>query len=287
MLHKGKQKAVWEIIGDPRHVAIEIFDDITAGDGEIHTTIQGKRVPLTKMICNLFILFERKGLFTHFLEQLTESTFLAYKGKPYPLEVIARGFWAGSYRSRKSNMPGGAPAEGTLLEEIVLEANWKNDNFMWHGERIADPLLKYNEETGWYDLYHPKKPDLYLAELPRDVFMPTWEEMKEIFAQHKEAYIILRDELSKHNLDLWDMKGEYGRIRTLDGIAKIVMLDGIDIDCCRIREKGHPEISLDKDDFRKLHKNELGAEEEQFFLNKYLIFAKISESFVQEETVCA
>ena len=127
MLYEGKAKKVY--ITDVNDVYIVDYkDDATAFNGLKKGTIVGKGVINNRMSNHLFMLLEKEGVPTHFIEELSERETAVKKVEIVPLEVIIRNFSAGSF-AKKLGIE-----EGRKLLTPTLEFSYKNDD-------LGDPMI--------------------------------------------------------------------------------------------------------------------------------------------------
>ena len=96
MLYEGKAKRVYAT-EDPELLIVSYKDDATAFNGLKKGTITGKGVINNQMSNALMRLLEKKGIPTHFVEELSERETLVKKVQIVPLEVIIRNIAAGSF----------------------------------------------------------------------------------------------------------------------------------------------------------------------------------------------
>ena len=134
VLIEGKTKIV-EDAGNGE-VLIRSKNDITAADGAMHDTIDGKAAASTRTTCNLFELLRRKGIPTHFVDRVDDVTFRARNVRMIPLELVARRYATGSFLDRFPEL-----TDGTVLDELVFEMFEKDD-------ANHDPLLEFDFEAG-------------------------------------------------------------------------------------------------------------------------------------------
>ena len=212
MLYEGKAKKVYAT-EDPELLIVSYKDDATAFNGLKKGTIAGKGVINNQMSNALMRLLEKKGVPTHFVEELSERETLVKKVQIVPLEVIIRNIAAGSFSKHYG------VAEGTLLKAPTIEFSYKND-------ALGDPLI--NE-------YHVIALDL-----------ASKEEIETI----KTYAFRVNEELKAFwltcGVTLVDFKLEFGRLS--DGT--IVLADEISPDTCRLWDSKTNE-KLDKDRFRR------------------------------------
>lgn len=224
-LYEGKAKKVYAT-GDPDYVIVSYKDDATAFNGLKKGTIAGKGVINNKMSNMMMSMLEKKGIPTHFVEQIDDRNTIVRKVQIVPLEVIIRNVAAGSFSKRY-----GVP-EGTPFASPTIEFSYKNDD-------LGDPLI--ND-------YHALALGLATAE--------------EIDTIKKMAFAVndaMKEFFKKLNIDLIDFKLEFGRYK-----GQIVLADEISPDTCRFWEAGTwdttKHISLDKDRFRR----DLGGVEDAY-----------------------
>jgi phosphoribosylaminoimidazole-succinocarboxamide synthase len=212
MLYEGKAKRVYAT-EDPELLIVSYKDDATAFNGLKKGTITGKGVINNQMSNALMRLLEKKGIPTHFVEELSERETLVKKVQIVPLEVIVRNIAAGSFSKHYGI------EEGTLLKAPTIEFSYKNDD-------LGDPLI--NE-------YH------VIA-----LGLATKEEIETI----KTCAFRINEELKAFwltcSVTLVDFKLEFGRLS--DGT--IVLADEISPDTCRLWDSKTNE-KLDKDRFRR------------------------------------
>ena len=224
-LYEGKAKKVFAT-ENADYVIVSYKDDATAFNGLKKGTIAGKGVINNKMSNLMMQMLEKKGIPTHFVEQIDDRNTVVKKVEIVPLEVIIRNVAAGSF-SKKYGV-----AEGTALLSPTIEFSYKNDD-------LGDPLI---------NTYHA----LALG-------LATKEEIDTIT---KMAFAVneAMKEFFKHlNIDLVDFKLEFGRFK-----GQIVLADEISPDTCRFWEAGTwdttKHVSLDKDRFRR----DLGGVEDAY-----------------------
>ncbi len=211
-LYEGKAKKVFAT-DDPNLVIVSYKDDATALDGLKKGTISGKGVVNNRMANFLMQILEKKGVKTHFVEELSERDTVVKKVSIVPLEVIIRNISAGSFAKRYG------VEEGIVFDEPTIEFSYKNDD-------LHDPLL--NE-------YHALA--LKLA---------TKEEIAKIKEMAFTVNSVLKEYFLGLGVKLVDFKLEFGK--TADG--EIVLADEISPDTCRFWDAQTNE-KLDKDRFRR------------------------------------
>lgn len=241
-LAEGKTKIIWAIPDTPNEVLIENRDDITAGDGVKHATIDGKGVLATETTCNCFQLLQAHGISTHFIERVDERTFRALRLNMMPVEWVARRIATGSYLKRRP-----WAKEGAHFEELVIELFLKDD------ER-HDPLMAWREKKQCFRLYDAKKPrrsKAFIEDLPPDFpFVPqSWGEIEELRDILAQVFPILERAWAQQNVTLVDLKVEFGYAVDNQEFQAIVG-DVIDNGSWRIWPEGKKKKQRDKQVFR-------------------------------------
>lgn len=211
-LYEGNAKQVFAT-NDPEKVIVSYKDDATAFDGLKKGSIAGKGSINNRMSNMLMQLLEKKGIPTHFVEELSDRETVVKKVSIVPLEVIIRNVSAGSF-SKKYGVE-----EGIVFDEPTIEFSYKNDD-------LHDPLL---------NSYHALA--LKLA---------TKEEIENIKKMAFAVNDVLKDYFKTLGIRLVDFKLEFGK--TADGT--IILADEISPDTCRLWDIETNE-KLDKDRFRR------------------------------------
>lgn len=210
-LYEGKAKKVYATT-DPDIVLVSYKDDATAFNGLKKGTILGKGVVNNVCSNHLFRLLEKKGVPTHYVEEINERETYVKKVEIVPLEVIIRNRAAGSFSKRY-----GVP-EGTELATTIIEFSYKNDD-------LGDPLI--ND-------YHALA--LRLA---------SKEEIEKIKELAFKVNDVLKEYFMEIGVELIDFKLEFGRYK-----GQIILADEISPDTCRFWDAKTGE-KLDKDRFRR------------------------------------
>jgi phosphoribosylaminoimidazole-succinocarboxamide synthase len=210
-LYEGKAKKVFATDNE-NFCIVDYKDDATAFNGQKKGTITGKGVVNNKMSNYLFKLLEKKGIPTHFVEQLSDRETLVKKVEIVPLEVIIRNKAAGSMAKRLGLK------EGTELKCPVLEFSYKCDE-------LDDPMVNESHVLA--------------------LGYATKAEVNEISSLALKVNEILKEFFLSVNIELIDFKLEFGRYH-----GKIILADEISPDTCRFWDI-HTHEKLDKDRFRR------------------------------------
>lgn len=211
-LYEGKAKKVFAT-EDPELLIVSYKDDATAFNGLKKGTIVGKGIINNKMSNTLMRYLEKKGIPTHFVEEINDRETIVKKVSIVPLEVIIRNIAAGSFAKHYG------VEEGTPLKVSTIEFSYKNDD-------LGDPLINQ---------YHALALDL-----------ASEEEIETIKKYAFGVNEILQEFWKSCGVTLVDFKLEFGRLS--DG--SIVLADEISPDTCRLWDSATGE-KLDKDRFRR------------------------------------
>lgn len=212
MLYEGKAKKVYQT-DDANLYIVDYKDDATAFDGVKKGTIESKGIINNRVSNYLMKMLERKGIPTHFVEELSERETLVKKVDIVLLEVIVRNIATGSMVKRLGI------EDGTVLNPPVLEFSYKNDAY-------HDPLINDDHAIA--------------------MKLATAEEIAVIKDYARKINDILKAFFKEIDIDLVDFKLEFGR--TADGT--IILADEISPDTCRFWDV-HTKKKLDKDRFRQ------------------------------------
>lgn len=211
-VYEGKAKKVFSTEDENLYI-VSYKDDATAFNGLKKGTITGKGAINNRMSNMLMQVLEKKGVPTHFVDELNDRETVVKKVSIVPLEVIIRNVSAGSFAKRYG------VEEGIQFDEPTIEFSYKNDE-------LGDPLL---------NSYHALA--LKLA---------TKEEIETIKSMAFKVNETLIDYFKALGIRLIDFKLEFGRLS--DGT--IVLADEISPDTCRLWDIKTNE-KLDKDRFRR------------------------------------
>ncbi len=201
LLYEGKAKKIW-LTDDESLLISEFKDDLTAGNGAMKSTEEGKGALNNRISTVLFKLLNGKGIPTHFIKQLDDNLMLHKKTEVIKIEVIVRNIATGSL-SRNLGIE-----DGKVLPFTLIEFDYKNDE-------LGDPklndqhclileLVRDRDELD-YIRYMARKINRILQEfyIKRDLILVDF---KLEFGRDKYDNIILIDELSPDNFRLWDSK---------------------------------------------------------------------------------
>lgn len=235
VLIEGKTKVIIDA-GDGTVLVIS-KDDITAGDGAKHDTLEGKAICSTQTTCNVFELLEANGVKTHYVGRVNDTTFRARNVQMIPLELVVRRIATGSYLKRDPGV-----ADGTVFDDLVFEVYEKDD-------ANHDPMLEFGF---WFSEFFR-----FTASVPRNQGFMNSEKIADsafpyltpqMLSQLREisfiVFEILEAAWEKHNGVLYDFKIECG----IDAsTGELLVADVIDSDSWRLRFDG---VQVDKQSYR-------------------------------------
>ena len=210
LLYEGKAKQVF-LTDDPDLLIVDYKDDATAFNGEKKGTIPGKGAVNNRMSNQFFRMLEKKGIPTHYVQELSDTETVVKKAEIIPLEVIIRNVAAGSF-SKKLGIE-----EGFQLLEPTLEFSYKND-------ALGDPMIN--------DYYAIAIGAAQRSEIDR---------IEELAFQVND---ILKEAFWNLGIRLIDFKIEFGRYK-----GQIILADEISSDTCRLWDMETDE-KLYQDRFR-------------------------------------
>jgi phosphoribosylaminoimidazole-succinocarboxamide synthase len=244
MITEGKTKIV-EDAGDGE-VLVRSKDDITAGDGAKHDVLDGKAAASTRTTSNIFLLLERNGVPTHFVERVDDTTFRARNVQMVPLELVARRHATGSFRDRFPDVP-----DGAAFDEPVFEVFEKDDAH-------HDPLLDFDFDAGILRRHVPNslaadalganvKAGDVISEEPLGesrYATVTPELLARLRSLTVSAFEIIEEAWSRHGGVYVDFKIECGFDRET---GDLVVADVIDSDSGRLR---FGDVDMSKQSYR-------------------------------------
>jgi phosphoribosylaminoimidazole-succinocarboxamide synthase len=213
LLYEGKAKRVWAT-QDTHFLISEFKDDLTAFNGEMKSSEEGKGALNNKISTELFKLLNLHKIPTHFVEMIDDNHMLHKACDVILIEVIVRNIATGSL-SRNLGIE-----EGRILPFALVEFDYKND-------ALGDPKL--NDQHALI---------LGLVEYQ--------DELDKLRRMARQINDILKPYFFIKGLKLVDFKLEFGRDRE----GNIILIDEISPDNCRFWDVESGE-SMDKDRFRK------------------------------------
>jgi phosphoribosylaminoimidazole-succinocarboxamide synthase len=213
LLYEGKAKKIW-FTEDSSLLISEFKDDLTAGNGAMKSSEEGKGALNNKISTVLFKLLNSKGVSTHFVEMLDDNNMLHKKCDVILIEVIVRNIATGSL-SRNLGIE-----DGKVLPFVLVEFDYKNDE-------LGDPKL--NDQH------------CLILDLVKDT-----SELDYIRYMARRINSILKEFYAKRDLTLVDFKLEFGR----DVNGNIILIDELSPDNFRLWDSNSGE-KMDKDRFRQ------------------------------------
>ena len=211
LLYEGKAKNLYQT--DDEAVVLAAYkDQATALNGKKKDQIAGKGELNNQITSLIFRELNRRGVHTHFIEQVSTTEQLNTKVDIIPLEVVVRNYTAGSFSKRFGI------EEGIKMPAPMVEFYYKNDD-------LDDPFI--NDA-------HVKFLDI-----------ATDEEIAFLKQAALKTDAILTEIFARIGLKLIDFKLEYGRLP--DGT--IILADEISPDTSRLWDADNNHV--DKDVYRR------------------------------------
>ncbi len=200
LLYEGRAKKVFTT--EDEDLLIVEYKDETGEDERLSWEGMNKGTINNRMTNILCKLLEKKGIPTHYVQELSDTETVVKKADIIPLGVVIRNIAAGSF-SKKLGIE-----EGLVLLEPTKEFYYKN-------AQLGDPMIdsSYALAVGAADREEIKK----ITELAFQVNEILKEKFHEIgihlvdfemeFGRYK-GQIILTDQISPYTCRLWEMGTE-------------------------------------------------------------------------------
>ena len=247
LVTEGKTKKVYKIKGGSDLVAVISKDDITAGDGAKHDIIPDKGRIATATTSNVFRLLKACGLPVAFVEQDSETSFVAPNCSMLPYEVVVRREAHGSYLKRNPHL-----AKGQLFPHALVEFYLKTKDKNWKGKPLIadDPFMQLTDDGKQIRLFNPAKPlqgqEPFLVLPVSDVFSSADESkmFPEMQRVARQTFLVLEKAWQLEGGTLVDLKVEFG----FDAKGNLLLADVIDNDSWRVLEGG---AYIDKQVYRE------------------------------------
>ncbi len=282
LIAEGKTKKIWENKNDSETVIVEYKDDITAfNDPKFTKKFKSKGRNSNLTTCRVFELLEKAGVPTHFVEQISETEFVARPCRMIMIEAVPRRYAFGSYLKRNPHMavPAGDPPHyfPRLVNEYFLKTT--KGGVVIDGEKLIegltsdqdDPVIPNPQEEDWKPLFAwkpvwDKESDLKRTILRKKVLLGDSERLIEMEKIMQKTFLVLEGAFSQRNYRMLDLKIEFGITRN----GELVVADVIDNDSWRLRDPEWKELS--KQAFRD-------GEDLEIIEPKYQIVADLVQDF--------
>jgi phosphoribosylaminoimidazole-succinocarboxamide synthase len=210
MITEGKTKIIYQNPDDDKTVFMVFKDDITAGDGAKHDTIEGKALIDWQINKDTYELLNRAGVRTHYLSSPEERVSLVRKlDHKINLEVVSRRVATGSI------LKWGKEPEGKRYDPVITQFHYKDDP-------LHDPMI----DEGYID---------YLVDAKG---ASEYARMREM---NPEIFLILEKAFAHFKIQLMDMKLEYGLIG-----GELYLIDEITGGSFRLWPYAHDNPNLDQ-----------------------------------------
>ena len=198
-LYEGKAKQLYAT-DDPEVLWVEYKNSATAGDGEKKEDFAGKG-RLNNLITTLiFDLLKKRGIDSHLVARVGETSQLVKKVTMFPLEIVLRNTAAGHFCSRLG------VEEGIELKEPVLEYFLKNDD-------LHDPFVNDDDLAEIAPLARRINEALIEIFAKIDVKLVDF---KIEMGRTSDGTLLLADEITPDSCRLWDQRDHSGKVEHLD-----------------------------------------------------------------------
>ncbi|KAM4739272.1 bifunctional phosphoribosylaminoimidazole carboxylase/phosphoribosylaminoimidazole succinocarboxamide synthetase isoform 1-T1 [Anableps anableps] len=222
-LNEGKTKQIFELVDQPGLVLVQSKDQITAGNAVRKDQMEGKAAIANKTTCCVFKLLQESGIKTAFVQQHSETAFVAAHCEMIPIEWVCRRVATGSFLKRNPGVK-----EGYRFSPLKMEMFFKDDannDPQWSEEQLL---------TAKFSLA-----GLSIGQCEVDIMNRSTVAIFEI----------LEKAWATQNCTLVDMKIEFGvNVKT----REIVLADVIDNDSWRLWPAGDRSQQKDKQVYRDL-----------------------------------
>ena len=200
----GRGKEVLKI-ENTNEVIVRFTDQATAFHDVKRATVLGKGAVINAIATHIFEILEQRGIKTHFIKKLNHCEQLCHEVEMIPLNVVIRNVVSGRMAKRLGLYEGYTP------KRPVYEIFYKNSE-------LGNPLINEDHALA-LGLSRPDELMMIRDQALRinEILKPYFAEIginlvdfKIEFGRHKEAGLLLADEISPDKSRLWDMKtGEH------------------------------------------------------------------------------
>ncbi|XP_060884666.1 multifunctional protein ADE2 isoform X1 [Labrus mixtus] len=222
-LNEGKTKQIFELLDQPGLVLVQSKDQITAGNAVRKDQMEGKAAIANKTTSCVFKLLQESGVKTAFVQQHSDTAFLAAHCEMIPIEWVCRRVATGSFLKRNPGVK-----EGYRFSPLKMEMFFKDDannDPQWSEEQLLEAKFCLA--------------GLSVGQCEVDIMNRSTVAIFEI----------LEKAWATQNCTLVDMKIEFGvNVKT----KEIVLADVIDNDSWRLWPAGDRSQQKDKQVYRDL-----------------------------------
>ena len=199
LIIEGKTKSVFENLNDPKKVIISFRTDITADDGEKHEQMAEKDVIDCETNNNIFKLLIKRGIPTHYLHRLSDTTFLAEKlDYKFPVEVVTRRVAFGSI------LPRTGLKAGFHFKKLYTEFFYKDD--FLHDPRLDDKFIEVKDTKGYFKTMKTLNENVFI--ILENAFREQGYQLIDFKLEYGIVgnWIIVIDEITAGSMRLWPVK---------------------------------------------------------------------------------
>nr|XP_039255073.1 multifunctional protein ADE2-like [Styela clava] len=250
---EGKTKIVYELPKAPGKCLVLSKDSITAYNGVMKNTLEGKASISTKTTCATFSILENAGIKTSLIQKVDDKSFLAHRCSMIPIEWVTRRVATGSFLRRNEGVK-----EGYRFNPPKLEIFYKDDakdDPQWSREMLEESKLKCGN------------------------LVITADEIDKMEKMTVAIFEILERCWQTKNVSLIDMKIEFG---VCSDTNEIILADVIDNDSWRIWQNGDKRLMMDKQVYRNLRGTEITDVEMQNLKQNFTWVADTCHQMAEE-----
>ncbi|XP_059923039.1 multifunctional protein ADE2 isoform X1 [Gadus macrocephalus] len=222
-LNEGKTKEIYSLVDQPGLVLVQSKNQITAGNAVRKDQMEGKAAIANKTTSCVFKLLQEAGIKTAFVEQHSDTAFIAVHCEMIPIEWVCRRVATGSFLKRNPGVK-----EGYRFSPLKLEMFFKDD---------ADNDPQWSEEQ------------LLVANFSLAGLAISQCEVDIMNRSTVAIFEILERAWATQNCTLVDMKIEFGVNVTT---KEVVLADVVDNDSWRLWPAGDRCQQKDKQVYRDL-----------------------------------
>ncbi|MFA6255314.1 MAG: phosphoribosylaminoimidazolesuccinocarboxamide synthase [Patescibacteria group bacterium] len=265
---KGKTKGIFAVEGRDDLVIVRNGSDITAHDDPSFTQKFGSKAQCaTITTCRVFELLRTCDVPVAYVEQISETEFVALRSLMLLLEIVARRLGVGSFLMRNPQLRTADPTKPYRFHRLLVEFFLKTTGRDWKGLSLPcdDPLILDPFKDTW-DLALPKKPIWHeegegesrhrvspFAKIPASGVITDLADMAKLDQLVRRVSLILERAWANFGLTWLDIK--------IEADSELRVSDVVDNDSWRLWENGKP---LDKQVFRDGGAAVLGQVEENY-----------------------
>jgi len=204
-LHEGKAKIIYEGL-EPGTLIQYFKDDATALSSETDSMMAGKGILNNRISAHIMTKLESIGVPTHFIRSLNMREQLVRQVEIIPLEIVVRNAASGTMCQRFDI------EEGKIFPQPLIEFHYKKEGADENPVVTEQHIFSFD----WADPYEIEEMVLqalrindFLTGLFSAIGLRLIDfkvEFGRLYGEHGDLYLMLADEISPDNCNLWDVK---------------------------------------------------------------------------------